>query len=186
MGNIPFEIDAYLTEIDTGVIDAEYMNTRFDKYLKTLKQKDANSQQIQSTLDELYKSFASLTREDQKYANIFLHDIQSGAAVFSHKKTFREHITEYQSNAKHSEIDKLTLQFGLDQTKLKKLLNTGITKANINDYGRFDDLKNSVDIEKATAYFEKLDGTTLPKFKVNMKVHKLLQNFISVKFNWNI
>jgi type I restriction enzyme R subunit len=178
LGDIPFEIDGYLTEIDTGVIDAEYMNTRFEKYLKTLEQKDANSQQVQSTLDELYKSFASLAREDQKYANIFLHDIQSGAARLNHKKTFREHITEYQSNAKHSEIDKLTLQFGLDQTKLKKLMNTGITKANINEYGRFNDLKNSVDKAKAKAYFEELEDITIPIFKVNMKVHKLLQNFI--------
>ena len=32
---VPFEIDGYLTQIDTGVIDADYMNSRFEKYLKT-------------------------------------------------------------------------------------------------------------------------------------------------------
>lgn len=56
--DIPFEIDSYLTEIDTGKIDADYMNSRFEKYLKTLKKEDLDSDQLQLTLDELHKSFA--------------------------------------------------------------------------------------------------------------------------------
>ncbi len=32
-GDVPFDISGYLTEIDTGKIDADYMNSRFDKYL---------------------------------------------------------------------------------------------------------------------------------------------------------
>ena len=176
--DVPFEIDGYLTEIDTGVIDADYMNTRFEKFLKTLKQENADSEQVQRTLDELHKSFASLSQEDQKYANIFIHDVQSGNATLDNKKTFREHITDYQSKAKNSEVDTLRQTFGLDETKLKNMMNTGITKLNINEYGRFDDLKNSVDKEKAKAYFEQLEGTKVPTFKVNMKVHKLLQEFI--------
>lgn len=35
-GDVPFDINGYLTEIDTGKIDADYMNSRFDKYLKQL------------------------------------------------------------------------------------------------------------------------------------------------------
>lgn len=31
--DIPYEIDSYLTEINTGVIDANYMNSRFKKYI---------------------------------------------------------------------------------------------------------------------------------------------------------
>lgn len=37
-GNVPFDISGYLTEIDTGKIDADYMNSRFDKFLKELNQ----------------------------------------------------------------------------------------------------------------------------------------------------
>lgn len=29
---VPFEIDGYLTEIDTGIINADYMNSRFEKF----------------------------------------------------------------------------------------------------------------------------------------------------------
>jgi len=176
--DVPFEIDGYLTEIDTGVIDADYMNTRFEKFLRTLKQESADSEQVQKTLDELHKSFASLSQDDQKYANIFLHDVQSGNTTLDHKKTFREYITEYQSKAKKSEIDKIVQIFGLDETKLKNMMNSGINKENINEYGRFDELKSSVDKEKSKTYFESLEGTSVPTFKVNMKVHNLLQDFI--------
>ena len=55
---------------------------------------------------------------------------------------------------------------------------SGLTSININEYGRFDELKNTVDKNKAKAYFEKLEGTTIPPFKVNIKVHNLLQKFI--------
>lgn len=177
-GDVPFEIDGYLTQIDTGIIDANYMNSRFEKFLKTLKQEGDDSGQVQKTLDELHKSFASLTQEEQKYANIFLHDVQSGNITVDTQKTFRDYITEYQFTAKDAEIHEIAELFGLDETKLRAMMNTGITEANINDYGRFDDLKSTVDRIKAKTYFEKLEGTTFPAFRINIKVHNLLQSFI--------
>ncbi len=92
-GSVPFEIDGYLTEIDTGVIDADYMNSRFEKYLKTLKKDDIDGNLVQQTLDELHKSFASLVKDEQKYANIFLHDVQSGDVSIEDGYTFRDYIT---------------------------------------------------------------------------------------------
>ena len=103
--SVPFEIDGYLTQIDTGVIDADYMNSRFEKFLKSLKTGD--SAQVQATLDELHKSFASLTQQEQKYASIFLHDVQSGNVEVTPDKTLRDYITEYQFTAKDGEIQKL-------------------------------------------------------------------------------
>lgn len=177
-GDVPFEIEGYLTEIDTGVIDANYMNSRFDKYLKILSVGDADKEQIQQTLDELHKSFASLTQEEQKYANIFLHDVQSGDIEIDTQKTFREYITEYQCNVKNDEISKLVQFLGIDEVKLRCLMNTNVTESNINEYGRFDDLKNTVDKNKAKEYFEKIEGKEIPKFRVNIKVQSLLKKFI--------
>ncbi|MDD2932871.1 MAG: HsdR family type I site-specific deoxyribonuclease [Methylotenera sp.] len=174
--SVPFEIDGYLTQIDTGVIDADYMNSRFEKFLKSLKTGD--SAQVQATLDELHKSFASLTQQEQKYASIFLHDVQSGNVEVTPDKTLRDYITEYQFTAKDGEIQKLVLLLGLDETKLRAMMNTGVTEANINEYGRFDTLKGSVDASKAKAYFEGLEGKSLPPFRVNIKAHQLLQEFI--------
>ena len=73
---------------------------------------------------------------------------------------------------------KLVELFGLDNEKLKEIMNLNVTESNINDYGRFDDLKNSVDKEKAKVYFEEIEGCKLPIPKVNIKVHKLLKDFI--------
>ena len=176
--DVPYEIDGYLTEIDTGVIDTDYMNSRFEKYLKTLKQEDADNEKIQQSLDELHKSFASLSQEDQKYANIFLHDIQSGNIPIERENTLSEDIVEYKHNAKNLEIKNISRALGLDETKLRNMMNTGITKKNINEFGHFDDLKETVDKNKAKAYFEKKEGKTIQPFKVNIKVHSLLQKFI--------
>jgi len=176
--SVPFEINGYLTEIDTNVIDADYMNSRFEKYLKTLKQENIDEEQIQQTLDELHKSFATLTQEEQKYANIFLHDVQCGNATMESGKTLRDYITEYQFKAKNDEIIRISQILGLDEAKLRNLMNSGVTDSNINEYGRFDELNDTVDKQKAKEYFEKLEGTTLPQSKINIRKYNLLQDFI--------
>src|SRR5699024_5274621 len=97
----PFDIDGYLTEIDTGKIDTNYMNSRFEKYLRDLRQENIDPEEIQKTLNELHKSFASLSQEEQKFANIFLHDVERGEAGLVEGKSFRDYITEYQLSAKN-------------------------------------------------------------------------------------
>jgi type I restriction enzyme R subunit len=173
---VPFEIDGYITEIDTDRIDTDFMNSRFDKYLKTLKSADVK--EIEKTLNELHKSFASLSQEEQKYANIFLHDIHSGDIELDESKTFKEYIIEYQAKAENSQIAKLVEIFGLDEDILKDLINRDITETNIDDFGRFSKLKSSIDISKAKIYFENIDGKKLPPPKVNMRIHNLLKGFL--------
>lgn len=184
-GDVPFEIDGYLTQIDTGIIDADYMNSRYEKFLKTLKLEGDDSGQVQKTLDELHKSFASLTQEEQKYANIFLHDVQSGNISLDTQKTFRDYITEYQFTAKDTEIHGISTLLGLNESKLRAMMNSGITEANMNEYGRFDALKSTVDKSKAKDYFEKIEGKTIQSFRVSIKVQNLLQSFI-IKGNLEI
>jgi len=57
-------------------------------------------------------------------------------------------------------------------------MNTNATEANLNEYGRFDDLKETVNKQKAKAYFEALEGQNLPLFRVNQRVEALLKQFI--------
>ncbi|WP_323594578.1 type I restriction endonuclease subunit R [Aliarcobacter butzleri] len=174
--DIPFEIEGYITEIDTDKIDTDFMNSRFDKYRKIIDSGD--TVEIEKTLNELHKSFATLSQEEQKYANIFIHDIQNGDVQIDSSKTFREYVAQYQANAENSQIMKLVELLGLNSDKLKEMINSNVTDLNINDYGRFDELKNSVDKEKAKVYFEEIEGCKLPIPKVNIKVHNLLKDFI--------
>ena len=178
MGDIPFDIDGHLVAIDTGRIDTNYMNSRFDKYLKVLRQEDIDQDQLQATLDELHKSFATLTQEEQKYANIFIHDVQSGSAEIEDGKPFRDYITEYQFRAKNEQICRLADVLGIDIAKLETLMNIGPTEANINEYGRFDDLKKTVVREKAAEYFVSTEDTNIPPFRLSIKIEKLLKDFI--------
>ncbi len=176
--DIPFDIDGHLVAIDTGRIDTDFMNSRFEKYLKELHQDDIDQDQLQVTLDELHKSFATLTQEEQKYANIFLHDVESGNANLESDKTFRDYITEYQFRAKNEQVRKLVNALGLDISKLENLMNVGVTESNINEYGRFDDLKKTIDRDKAKAYFEALESNNIPEFRLSIKIDKLLKDFI--------
>lgn len=176
--DIPFEIVGHLTQIDTGVINANYMNSRFEKFLKSLESGELSPAERQATLDELHKSFASLTQEEQKYANIFLHDVQNGDAALEVGKTFRDYITLYQSNAKNDQIKRVSTVFGLDEAMLRNMMNLGLTEANLNEFARFDNLKNTVDKQKAKEYFENIEGVTISLKNVNMKVHKLLARFV--------
>jgi type I restriction enzyme R subunit len=176
--DLPYDIDGYLTTIDTEVIDSDYMNSRFDKYLKLLHQDGASAEAILRAETELHKTFASLTQEEQKYADIFLHDIQRGDVIPQDGKSLRDYITEYMAKAKDDQIYRMAALFGLDEKRLRTLMELRVTEMNINEFGRFDKLKATVDKEKARGYFEALEKVKIIPPKVNMKVDKLLRDFI--------
>jgi type I restriction enzyme, R subunit len=175
-GDIPFEIDSHITEKDTGKIDADYMNSRFEKYLKFLQSGDLQAKE--ATLGELHRSFSSLSQEEQKTAEIFLRDIQRGDVQIDPARTLRDYLADYQAKAKNHQVDMLVALLGVNRVKLVALMNTHVTLSNLNEFGRFDDLKASVDQHKAKIYFEGLEGKELPLFRVNMRSAKHLQNFI--------
>lgn len=175
--DVPFDINGYLTEIDTGKIDADYMNSRFDKFLKELN-KHQDSASIETTLNELHKSFASLTQSEQKYAKLFLHDLQRGDAQLLEGYTFRDYINTYKDNAENAQLNAVVNALGLDKGLLIALMADSINDKNLNDFGRFDALKESVDKAKAKVYFEKQDGVTIPLFKLNIRIEQFLKQFI--------
>ena len=172
--DVPYEIDSYLTEINTGVIDANYMNSRFKKYIKALQ----DGAETAAVLDELHKSFATLTQEEQKYANIFLHDVQNGDVIVDEGKTLRNYITEYMTSAKNDQIHRFATAIGVDETILRSFMQSKITEANINEFGKFDTLKATVDTEKAKTFLEMIEGKPIKKFQINMKIDQMLRKFI--------
>ena len=176
--DLPFDIDGYLTEIDTGKIDVNYMNSRFEKYLRDLRQENISPEELQKTLNELHKSFASLSQEEQKFANIFLHDIERGEKELEEGKTFRDYITEYQLSAKNKQIVDLHKAIGVDIDLLEKFLQSNVTEQNIDEYGRFGVLEKTVDSNKAKEFLEKKTGRKIPIFVVNRDISKLLRKFI--------
>lgn len=175
--DIPYDLKSYIVEIDSEKIDSDYMNSRFRKYLKELN-KGSSPEVVEKALSELHQSFASLSQEDQKYANIFLHDVQSGEVDVQEDKTLRDYINEYKYNAKNDQTHKFVETFGLDEDKLRSMMELNLNELNINEFGRLDDLKKSVDKQKARAYFESVEGTKVLPHKVNIRMDSLLRKFI--------
>lgn len=175
---VPYEIEPSLIEIDTGRIDTNYMNSRFEKYLRMLNQENVDPEELQKTLNELHKSFAILSQEEQKYANIFLHDVDSGAIQLEPGMTFRDYIVAYERQSRDGFIRKMVQRIGVYEEKLRSLMAANPTESTLNEFGRFDDLKAGVDKQKAKAFFEQKENTTIPMYKVNLRVDKLLRDFV--------
>lgn len=176
--DIPYDIVGHLTTIDTAKIDMDYMNTRFEKYLKLLDAEGAGVASVKQAEDELHKTFATLSQEEQKFANIFLHDIQSGNVIPEAGKTLRDYITEYITRAKDDQIHRFSETFGLSEKLLREIMELRVTEANINAFGRFDALKATFDRNKTKEYFEQLEGVKIIPPKVPMKLDKILRDFI--------
>ena len=176
--DVPYDLAGYITEIDTGLIDSDYMNSRFDKYIKLLSVEGTTQEAIEQAETELHKTFATLSQEEQKYANIFLHDIQRGDVKVSEGKSLRDYINEYLSKARNDQIHRVSSALGLDENLLRNIMSLKLNENNLNEFGRYDELKKTVDKAKAKEYFEKVEGTKIIPPKVNVKVDKLLRDFI--------
>ena len=173
-----FTIDPYLSEIDTGIIDNNYMNSRFEKWKKQLVTPGVDPKETEKTLLELHKSFAFLSQENQKYATMFLHDVESGDAHFVEGKQFIDYIIDYANSEKDEQIAKIVEYLGVSEDQLKQIMQANVTEKNLNEFGRFDALKASVNKTKAQIYFSSVEGHRLPPFRVNNKVNDLLTKFV--------
>ncbi len=58
---------------------------------------------LASAEEELHKSFASLSQEEQRYAELFMHDVERGEIELEEGKTLRDYITYYANSAKNSQ-----------------------------------------------------------------------------------
>lgn len=171
---VPYDLDGYITEIDTGHIDTEYMNANFTKWLKAL----GGDGELGRATEELHRCFATLTQEEQRHAEVFLHDVERGDVVPEEGKTLRDYITAYGRREKDGQLDKLVAALGVDRGLLVEMCGLSLTETNLNEYGRFDRLKGSVDKGLARAYFEEMEGAPVAPFKVNVKAADLLKRFV--------
>lgn len=175
---IPYDIDGSLIEIDDGKIDSDYINSKFTKFLKALKYDDYSDVELEKALNSLHKSFASLSQEQQKYANMIIHDIESGDLIIEENKSFMDYITQYATNAENDQIRKLAKAFDLDENKLRNMMTLPVSAKNLNEYGRFDDLLNSVNYENARKSLEEIYGKTIEVWEAHIEVQKILRDFI--------
>lgn len=165
---VPFDLRSYINEIETDKIDQNYMNARFEKWLKTI-----GGIEEAAALEELHHSFATLSKEDQKFAELFLHDVQSGDIKLDSDLALSDYITTYKQKDANDKVLKIIKNLGLDGDLLRALLARKYTSENL-DLGRLNDLKETVDREKAKVYFneERI-------FYLNIRIDEFLRELIT-------
>lgn len=173
-----YPIDTYITETGTGTIDAEYLNSRFERFIKNLYTEGPGSELTRTALRELHKTFAMLSRTDQRTAIVILHDIQSGDLHLEAGKTIQDYISEYQLKELYGQISILHDATGLNISMMTNILKGDVDERNINEFNRFDNLKLTLDLQKAKVFVSKVEGNNVAARLVVPKVDKLLRMFI--------
>ena len=173
-----YHLEAYITETGAGTIDAEYINSKFIKFVKNLYTSGAGSELAKAAQRELHNAFASLSQRDQRTAQRILHDIGSGDLRLSKDKTIYDYILDYQKRECDKQVFTLAEATGLDLYSLKDLVGSDITEENINEHGRFDDLINTRDRDKCADFLKKLTGKEVARRYVSINISKAVRRFI--------
>lgn len=173
-----YAIDTYITEVGTGTIDAEYINSKFVRFIKTLYTEGPGSEVTKNALQELHKSFASLSQKDQRTAMVILHDIQRGDVRMEVGKTIYDYITEYQLDELKKQIYTVAEATGLNASQLINLIGCEPNEANLNEFNRFENLKSTIDHTLTKVFLTKVYGTEIPSRRVIIKIDELLRKFI--------
>lgn len=174
-GTPPFDIRPTLVEIDTGMVDASYMDAKFKKYLKAL----ADGADASQVLDDLHRSFSVLSQEEQRFAQQILDDVLNGRLTPEPDKTLMDYVTAYEKRAKDDRIHRFAAAFGADEKALRALTDAQPPAGEINAFGRFDALLATVDPAKAAAFFSALEGCPVSPFQANLKTDGYFRKFIS-------
>lgn len=172
--DVPYEIDPYLMEINTDRIDTAYMTSRFRKYLKALQ----NAEETDGVLADLHRSFASLSREEQRYAESFLNDIRDNTIHVSGDKMFRWYLAKYMERAQHDAIHQFAALIGVDEDRLRRLMDRHPDEKTINAYDDLTELKKGMDMTRAKNFLESVAGKPLSPFALKMQADKQLRSFI--------
>jgi len=174
--DLPYDINTHIIEIQTDSIDDEYMNSRFQIYLRILNNGDFEAKE--KALNDLHKTFAILSSIEQKYAKIFLHQVESGEIIVDNSKSFHEYITELHVKYNNDYIHKISLGLGINEEKFRNLILSGATNENINEFGRYDDLLNTIDINKTKIYLENRDNKEYTLREAKIQADKDLMQII--------
>ena len=157
-----YQIDTYITETGTGTIDAEYIDSKFHKFIKNLYTEGPENEMTKVALEELCKTFATLSQKDQRTALLILHDIQSGDLNLQQGKTIYDYISEYQIIELKKQVTNLSEATGVNASQLYNIMISDVNEQNINEFNRFENLKLTLDLQKTHAFLEKITGAACP------------------------
>lgn len=173
-----YEIESYITETGVGTIDADYINSKFTRYVRYLYTEGRDSDMVRRTLEELHHVFATLSQRDQRTGYAIIHDIQTGRLTLSPDKTIHDYIAEYQRREADRQVMTLCDVTGMNPRMLTDIVSDNPNEDNINDRGRFDELMRTFDRGRAAEFVRRITGTEPGRMFVISKAMRLVRHFI--------
>lgn len=179
-GHIPIDIEFDYTIIDDSFkIDFDYMNENFNKYLKELQDPNSSKEYLDELKNSLHKNFTLLPRDKQAYAEMIMNDLQSGDLKIVKESDFNDYINAYSVSELDRQIDSMVKFTGINEEKLRSLLMLKPTENNINEFGRFDSLKESADIDQIIDNLTKVKGSKVPVVKAKIYLDRMIRKFLT-------
>ena len=175
----PYDIDISIVSKSPEKINYDYMESNFTKYIKELQLSGPDSDVVVNVLNTLRQSFASLNQEDQKLANIIIHDIQSGNLIISEDTTMIDIINEYRSSKRDKAIHDFCQKWFIDENKFNRFVSEYTSLDEINEYGKLDKFIESVDITKVSEYLSDKYCKNVSPFKATRDLRKAIQSFMA-------
>lgn len=170
-GYIYYDVDTYIIETATSIINFEWLEERFKKYLISLN----NKEDVQKIKEELAQTFPSLPQKQQKYAIILLNEIDNGIIKLESNKKFIDYLNDYIKDLKDTKILKFSKILGIDAELVEeKLL---IYNSNDRQQAIRKETKEKSNKETVKAYFEEKEGKEIDGFSVNLKLSSLIEEF---------
>ena len=173
-----YQLEAYITETGAGTIDAEYINSKFIKFVKNLYTTGPGSELVRIAQAELHSAFATLSQRDQRTAMRILHDIESGDLHVMSGKSIYDYILDYQKRECDRQVYTLAEATGLNVNQLKEIISKDTTEQNINDQGRYSALLNTLDRVKAVDFLKNVTGRDIQRRFVVTEMSTILRRFI--------
>lgn len=173
-----YPVDTYITETGTGTIDAEYINSKFSRFIKKIYTDGPGSESTREALRDLHKTFASLPQKDQRTAILILHDIQCGDLRPEAGKTIQDYINAYQLRKLHKQAIIFAEATGVNIRMLENLLLTNPTEENVDEFSRFTELRNTLDLSKTKLFLTKIEGEEPKAIVISAKGARRLKEFV--------
>lgn len=174
----PYDVKSSLLQTSSDKIDYEYMDSKFKKYVKEIQINGKDGEFVYTLLNEVRKSFAFLNQDDQKIANIIIHEIQSGDLVLNSDSTFIDILNSYKNRKRDDNIREFSERWGIPEDELRKFVDENNNYNNINEYGRLDNLLNITSLDKTIKYYFEHYNQKLNNIKARKKLIDELKAFI--------
>lgn len=179
-GKAPFNISTAVTENEMEIINSEYMNKSFHKFIRDLNTVGISKEELDVEINNLLENFSMLTDENERMlARVFIMEIQHNPKkfVFDEEHTFMYYLNKFiDGEYKDDEIERLSFSLGVDKDKLLDLC--AIPKENRKEYGKLNELMSSIDEKKAILYFFDKEKIKYSVFEARIKAENELLRFL--------